>query len=95
MTITGDATVQFEGTLAALTIPAPTYEAMVLRVRVGDEHSDRRLEAELNKLGAEGWYPSGSIGDDILILSRVKSIAGPATKVTVTWGQPQPIPKGP
>jgi hypothetical protein len=78
-----------------ITVQPPVYEAKVIRVRHDNERETERLERELNDLGAAGWYPSGGVGD-ILILSRLKSAPkpGPATKVTVTWGAPQPVPKG-
>jgi hypothetical protein len=67
------------------------YDAKILRVRDKDVHADHGLERELRRLGREGWYPSGSVGD-VLILSRLVS-AGPAVRATVTYSAPKPIPK--
>jgi len=66
------------------------YEAKVVRVPYDTDESPRRLERlerQLNELGGDGWYPSGSVGD-ILILSRLVSGPGPAVRgvLTVTGG---------
>lgn len=89
MAITGDASFTFK--TAVLT--PPKYEAKVLRIRREDNEEATHLERELTKEGLKGWYPSVAIGD-MLILTRVKPTAGPAVSVILTWGSPQPIPKG-
>jgi hypothetical protein len=81
VTVTGTATFEIDLPPAPPAPPAgssspPVYEAKVLRVRSGDEHSEHELVKELTKLGLEGWYPSGNVGD-LLILSRLKSAPAP------------------
>lgn len=99
MAVTGRATFSIDLPPTSTPPPAPTggpaYESKVLRVHKHDGDRDlERLQRELEELGRLGWYPSAVL-DDVLILSRLRSAPpNPATKVTLTWGPPQAIPKG-
>jgi hypothetical protein len=87
MTLTGTATFEVDlPSTPPVTPPnsAPAqYDAKVIRIRANDNHQDHELERELKALGLEGWYPSGSF-DDILILSRLISPVAPSGPVRGT-----------
>lgn len=80
MPLTGSAIVTFEADTDAGPPPPPAappqYDAKVIRVRQDNEHAEHRLEAELQELGQDGWYPATAVGD-FLILSRLLSPPAP------------------